>query len=121
MSDFIFHTLHAETGLCNDAKDPFLDFIDDRVEALGEDKKILRNVYVIVDVGLDKALEKLAMFKENNVVDLMSLPAESVHLNIVVKNSVGNVSDEIICQRKETISNKTLISSSRHANHWSKA
>ena len=71
--NYIAPVLHAaEIGLCNDALDSFLDFVDDRVESLSDEEMTARNEHVVADVAFDCAVKKLNEFMEDGAFDLLS-------------------------------------------------
>jgi hypothetical protein len=62
----VFLELHMEIGLVNNVLDSFYLFVDDQVEAPTAEEKCCRNSYIVADVALTKATERLADWKETD-------------------------------------------------------
>jgi hypothetical protein len=62
-SHMVFPQLHVEIGLVNNVLDSFYLFIDDQVEASTEEKKCSWNSYIVADMSLMKAVERLDEWK----------------------------------------------------------
>jgi hypothetical protein len=60
----VFPQLHIEIRLVNNVLDSFYLFIDDQVEAPTEEEKCSRNSYIVADVALTKAMDRLNEWKE---------------------------------------------------------
>jgi hypothetical protein len=63
--NYIFPKLHAEIGLVNDVLDSFYAFVDNQVEAISQEKLILWNSYIVTDVALSVAAQRLIDWKED--------------------------------------------------------
>jgi hypothetical protein len=63
--NYIFPELHAEIGLVNNVLDNFYTFIDDQVEAVTKKELMSRNSFVIADVALTLATQRVRNWKED--------------------------------------------------------
>ena len=63
--NYIFPELHAEIGLVNNVLDKFYSFIDDKVEAITEEELTRRNSFIVADVALTVAMQRLQSWKED--------------------------------------------------------
>ncbi len=66
----VFPELHVKIGLVNNVLDNFYSFIDDHVEAPPEEEECSQNSYIVADVALTKAVERLDDWKETDDVAL---------------------------------------------------
>jgi len=63
--NYIFSELHAKIGLVNNVLDSFYAFVDDQVEAITQEELMLRNSYIVTDVALSVAAQRLIDWKED--------------------------------------------------------
>jgi len=67
---YIFPVLHFEIGAVNNVLDSFYGFVEDRVELLSEEEKVLRSSAVIAEVAFSEAQRALSGWKETGAVNL---------------------------------------------------
>jgi hypothetical protein len=63
--NYIYPELHAEIGLVNNVLEHFYGFVDDQVERITQDELTLRNSYIVADVALSVAEQRLSDWKED--------------------------------------------------------
>jgi hypothetical protein len=68
--NYIFPELHVEIGLVNNVLDKFYSFIDDKVEAVTQEELTRRNSFIVADVALTRALNRLSNWKEDTAPQL---------------------------------------------------
>jgi hypothetical protein len=68
--NYIFPELHAEIGLVNNVLDNFYTFIDDQVEALTPEELTSRNSFIVSDVALTLAMQRVSNWKEDVALQL---------------------------------------------------
>ena len=68
--NYIFTELHVEIGLVNNVLDKFYSFIDDKVEAVTQEELTRRNSFIVADVALTRALNRLSNWKEDTAPQL---------------------------------------------------
>jgi len=83
--NFMFPELHAEIGLVNNVLDKFYSFIDDQVEAITPEEATARNTYIIADVALTKAIQRLSEWKESEGAQLEFHRYNRIHLTKELK------------------------------------
>ncbi len=102
----VFPQLHIEIGLVNNVLDSFYLFVDDQVEAPTEEEKCSRNSYIVADVALTRATEKLNEWKEvdaNNLDgyrdEVSRLKSEMGAMNEIeraeARNEIAEIQQEI--------------------------
>ena len=105
-SNMVFPQLHIEIGLVNNVLDSFYLFVDDQVEAPTEEEKCSRNSYIVADVALTRATEKLNEWKEvdaNNLDgyrdEVSRLKSEMGAMNEIeraeARNEIAEIQQEI--------------------------
>ncbi len=62
--------LHFEIGAVNNVLDSLYGFVEDRVELLSEEEKVLRSSAVIAEVAFSEAQRALSGWKETGAVNL---------------------------------------------------
>ncbi len=82
----VFPELHVEIGLVNNVLDNFYLFIDDHVEAPTDEEKCSRNSYIVADIALTKAVERLDDWKETDEVALQGHHYEATQLRQFLKS-----------------------------------
>jgi len=80
-SNMVFPQLHIEIGLVNNVLDSFYLFIDDQVEAPTDEEKCSRNSYIVADVALTKAMDRLNEWKEVDAHNLEGHRFEASRIN----------------------------------------
>jgi hypothetical protein len=63
--NYIFPELHAEIGLVNNVLDNFNTFIHDQVEAVIPEELKSRNSFIVTDVALTLATQRVSNWKED--------------------------------------------------------
>jgi hypothetical protein len=86
--NYIFPELHAEIGLVNNVLDKFYAFIDDQVEAVTPEEALARNTYIVADVSLTKAMQRLSEWKENEGPELEFHRHNRIHVSKELKKEV---------------------------------
>jgi hypothetical protein len=79
-AQMVFPEIHIEIGLVNNVLDNFFFFIDDQVEAPTAEEKCSRNTYIVADVALMRALERLAQWKDTDGIALQSHQYEATQI-----------------------------------------
>jgi len=91
-SNMVFPQLHIEIGLVNNVLDSFYLFIDDQVEAPTDEEKCSRNSYIVADVALTKAMDRLNEWKEVDAHNLEGHRFEASRINREL-NTRGTIND----------------------------
>ena len=55
--NYVYPVLHGEIGLINLALDSFYDILDDNVEVMSEEEKIIRNTTILADAAFETSRE----------------------------------------------------------------
>jgi hypothetical protein len=63
--NYIFPEIHAEIGLVNNILDNYYTFIDDQVEAVTPEELTSRNSFIVADVVLTLATQRVSNWKED--------------------------------------------------------
>ena len=66
IQNFIFPQLHVEIWIVKNVLDKFYSFIDDQVEAITPEEATSRNSYVVADVALSLAIQRIMVWKEDS-------------------------------------------------------
>jgi hypothetical protein len=80
--------------LVNNVLDNFYLFIDDQVEAPTAEEKCSRNTYIVADVALMRALERLAQWKDTDGIALQSHQYEAAQIRELSRKRGLSVGEE---------------------------
>jgi len=64
--NYVYPVLHGEIGLINLALDSFYDILDDNVEVMSEEEKIIRNTTILADAAFETSRETLEELKASS-------------------------------------------------------
>jgi hypothetical protein len=93
-AQMVFPELHIEIGLVNNVLDNFYSFIDEQVEAPMAEEKCSRNTYIVADVALITAVERLNQWKEIDDLALQTHGYESSQIRELLKNRGLSVDEQ---------------------------
>jgi len=68
--NYVYPVLHGEIGLINLALDSFYDILDDNVEVMSEEEKIIRNTTILTDAAFETSRETLEELKASTTDDV---------------------------------------------------
>ncbi len=68
--NYVNPVLHGEIGLVNHALDALYDILDDNVEVMSDEEKIICNTTILADAAFETSREKMEEWKATNRVDL---------------------------------------------------
>ena len=81
VENYIFPELHAEIGIVNNVLEKFYSFIDDQVEAITPEEATSRNSYIVADVSLSLAAQRLTDWKEDSGPQLEFHRLNRIHVS----------------------------------------
>jgi hypothetical protein len=82
----VFQELHIEIGLVKNVLDILYSFIDNQVETPTAEEKCSCNTYIVADVALIRALERLAQWKDTDDIALQSHRYEATQIRELLRN-----------------------------------
>ena len=68
--NYVYPVLHREIGLVNHAQDAFYYMLDDNIELMSDEEKIIRNTTILADAAFETSREKMEEWKITSTVDL---------------------------------------------------
>jgi hypothetical protein len=77
----IFPELHAEIGVVSNVLEKVYGFIDDQVEAITPEEATSRNSYIVADVALSLAMQRITDWKEDSALQLEFHRLNRIHVS----------------------------------------
>ena len=91
--DYIFPVLHFEIGAVNNVLDSFYGFVEDRVELLSQEEKVLRSSVIIAEVALTEAQKANNAWKDTGGINLAMQRIQKTNLVAYLKRKTLTVDE----------------------------